>query len=187
MPKHKEDHYFRCHLLECKMNPITCCRCPSLRLDIHSNSLQFLLTSLFLLLCVIDPVVSPTLSLFPFLCPSPLSLHTIFPIIMFTMYAFSLCCTHTSMHAFVWLFCHWKEGGRELFVGKIMGIYHPLFRKLQALARARQRWEKITRRYYSPFKCALPLVRVKRQKEKLNQLKKSFSFGFFIFSRTKKK
>lgn len=42
------------------------------------------------------------------------------------------------------------EGGRELFVGKIMRIFHPL---LQALLLARARWHQgKTRCYYSRSK-----------------------------------
>jgi hypothetical protein len=115
---------------------------PSLRLDIHSNSLQFLLASLFLLLCVIDPVVSPTLSLFPFLCPSPLSLHTIFPIIMFSMYAF-LSAAHSHIRMLPsGFFASCREGGRELFVGENYGDIPSAFPQLQ-LARRRQQWEKL--------------------------------------------
>lgn len=102
----------------------------------RSSSISRLLRCFYCHVSLI-PAVSPTLS--PTLYPSPLA-HKISPIIMLSV-CFSL--LHSHIRAWFRLAFSPRFGKEEkLFVGKIMGIFHPLSPCLP-FARAGWQWEKL--------------------------------------------
>lgn len=80
--------------------------------------------------------------------------------------------------------CCGKEE-KSFFVGKIMGIYHPLFRKCNArtLARERQRWEKldVTTAKSKSLQMRSAIGVREAAKGEIESIEQSFSFGSFFF------
>jgi hypothetical protein len=100
------------------------------------------------------------------------------------MYAF-LSTEHSHNHTCFRLafFCHRKRKEEESFLlGKIMGIFHPLFRNCNSLARERQRWEKLdVTTVESKSLFSQPLAEARRKKgREIESIGKSFSsLGFW--------